>query len=263
MPDSASLREMERSFRFLAENANDGIVVYSAEGECLYANRRARELLGYSRDEFLRVPIRDLIDPSQADLVLANFRTRMSGGAAPRVYETTLRRHDGSPVATELTAEATTWMRVPADVLIVRDISERKETEARLHREQDLNELLRREMEVRQRAEEELRRRDAISEAVSYAAQQFLRTPRWEDCIGRVFERLGLAAAVSRVNLWKAAPTADDSVHIQFQFSWGEPPPGILPDGSNDPGLFVSAVGMEPWLDLLRRGTAMRDSMES
>jgi diguanylate cyclase (GGDEF)-like protein/PAS domain S-box-containing protein len=60
----------------------------------------------------------------------------------------------------------------------------------------------------------DLRRRESILSAVAFAAERFLRGPRWEESLPEVLERLGTATAVSRVFLYAApsepgaAPTA-------------------------------------------------------
>jgi two-component system phosphate regulon sensor histidine kinase PhoR len=60
------------------------------------------------------------------------------------------------------------------------------------------------------RAEEALRRRDAILAAVSFAAQQFLQAVTWQEPIQSVLQRLGRAANVSRVYLLRNSPARHD-----------------------------------------------------
>jgi len=66
--DQEALRQSEENFRALAENANDGIciVVHREEKHrCLFLNRRASEILGYTREEAIRTPSFLLVHPDQ------------------------------------------------------------------------------------------------------------------------------------------------------------------------------------------------------
>src|SRR5213592_4967404 len=51
----AALRESEVKYRELIEQASDGIFVTDKEGHFILANSRYCEMLGYSRDEVLRL----------------------------------------------------------------------------------------------------------------------------------------------------------------------------------------------------------------
>ena len=44
------VQENESNFRALVENAHDGIVVLSSDGQAAYANDMACEITGYSRE---------------------------------------------------------------------------------------------------------------------------------------------------------------------------------------------------------------------
>jgi PAS domain S-box-containing protein len=87
------------------------------------------------------------------------------------------------------------------------------------------------------RAEKELRRHDAILDAVSFAAERFLSSPSgWERDIEEVLERLGEAAETSRVYIFKNHTGEDGKLwNIQFH-KWQMPgvSPGLPagPDGS-------------------------------
>jgi len=67
--------------------------------------------------------------------------------------------------------------------------------DSRLREAEALSELISRQKET----EEALLRRDAILEAVSFAAEQFLGTPYFEGIMHKVLARLGEATEVSRV----------------------------------------------------------------
>ncbi len=121
-----AMRESERSFRALANNASDGILIGTSDEIHIYANQRAAEITGYSVDELLGMGIRDLVHPDELPTVLETYRRRLEGQSARRHYETRFVRKDGSVVPVELSGAKTIWQGVTADLVMIRDIEERK-----------------------------------------------------------------------------------------------------------------------------------------
>lgn len=100
-------------------------------------------------------------------------------------------------------------------------------------------------------------RREAILEAVSFAAEQFLQAPRWEDAIHRVLARLGQATAVSRVYLFENHVAADGTLLTSQRYEWVAP--GITsqldnPILQNYP--YVEG-GFERWVKVLGAGQVL------
>jgi PAS domain S-box-containing protein len=128
-----TLQESGESFRSLAENAADGILISIAEeGRYVYANKRAAEITGYSIGELLKACIKDITHPDTFKAIIRAHKRRLVGEEAPRQYEAIIVRMDGAHVPVELTAARTTWHGQPAVMAIVRDITERKRAEERL-----------------------------------------------------------------------------------------------------------------------------------
>jgi PAS domain S-box-containing protein len=127
-----ALRESRESFKALAENANDGILIATAGGAHTYANRRASEITGYSVAELLKTSIQDLAAPDEVQNLMERFRKRLSGEDIPKQYETVIIRKDGKSVPIEITAAKTIWHGQPAIMVIIRDITERRRAEAAL-----------------------------------------------------------------------------------------------------------------------------------
>jgi PAS domain S-box-containing protein len=89
-----------------------------------------------------------------------------------------------------------------------------------------------RDITERTEAEAELRRRDAIMEAVRFAAHRFLESPSsWRVHISEVMARLGQAAAVSRVYIFENFPGADGSQWTSQSHEWVAP--GVTPQIDN------------------------------
>jgi PAS domain S-box-containing protein len=93
------------------------------------------------------------------------------------------------------------------------------------------------ERKERGRFEHALRRREAVLEAVSFAAERFLGgSDDWEENIQQVLKRLGEAAEVSRVYVCKNHKGEDGELWNSQLYKWEMPgvPPGV-PTESGDP----------------------------
>lgn len=130
------LRAAEGNFKALAENANDAILILSQQGQVLYANLHATEISGYSPVDLRRMHFTGFVHPDEIGAVSQRFGERMAGRDAPRCYETCIVSRHGKVIPVEITGARTTWQNEAADVVIIRDISERKEAEERLQIQQ-------------------------------------------------------------------------------------------------------------------------------
>jgi PAS domain S-box-containing protein len=136
----AALKESEDAFRSLAENASDGFLVGAANGMHVFANKRAAEITGFSTEELVHTSIRQLVHPEEFERVVnERFRKHMAGEPAPNHYETIIVGKDGRQIPIELSSSQIAWYGQPADLIVFRDITERKtivdrlrENEARL-----------------------------------------------------------------------------------------------------------------------------------
>lgn len=136
---NAKLLEEEANFRTLAESTGDGILVAKRDGTHAFVNRRAAAIMGYSCDELLTTHFQQLVAPDQRAALLDRFRRRMTGEVVQGTYETTILRKDGGVVPIELTATPIFWQNARADLVIIRDISARKEAERALAWEVEVN----------------------------------------------------------------------------------------------------------------------------
>ncbi|HOT90894.1 MAG TPA: PAS domain S-box protein [Anaerolineae bacterium] len=133
----AALRESEAYFHALFDQASDAIFIQDLDDHILDANRRACEMLGYTREALLNMTIPDLQAPECRGVrghVIQNELSRYKG----MPFEGIDVRSDGVRVPIEVT---TSPLRVGERELafsIVRDISERKEMEERLRRQERL-----------------------------------------------------------------------------------------------------------------------------
>ncbi|MGD9346738.1 MAG: PAS domain S-box protein, partial [Candidatus Aminicenantes bacterium] len=112
-------------YRTLVEQARDGIIVLQG-GKINFANSYLTDLSGYSPQELLNSKFIQYIHPDEQEKVTATYTRRMKGENVPSVYESALLHKDGSRVEVEFNAHVTTFDGEPADLVIVRDITERK-----------------------------------------------------------------------------------------------------------------------------------------
>jgi len=126
------LRESEENFRALAENANDGILIAVEGGKPSYANRRTSEITGYSVSELLKMTIRDLAHPDEFEKINKRHKTIIAGKPFQRQFETMIIRKDGKEIPIELSSAMFIWHGQPADMVVIRDIADRKQAEEAL-----------------------------------------------------------------------------------------------------------------------------------
>ena len=134
-----ALRTSEESFRSLAQNPVDGLLIGAGEeGRHVYANSRAAEITGYPTEELLRLSIRDLAAPDEYPRLRRIYAKRLRGEDVPPRYETAIVRKDGRRVPIDLAAAKIQWQGQPADMVVIRDISDHKQAEEdlRKHHEQ-------------------------------------------------------------------------------------------------------------------------------
>jgi len=104
------------------------------------------------------------------------------------------------------------------------------------------------------RAENGLRRREAILEAVSFAAEKFVKAVSWESHIQEVIRRLGRAADVSRVYIFKKMITPEGQLLGVLLREWDAP--GIASQLHNPEMQLFSPFkkGFDRWVGAFRRG---------
>jgi len=130
------LREAEGNFKALAENSADAILILSSREQILYANQKCSDISGYGLAELRKIHFRDLVHADERSTVSGRFGERPTGENTPQRYETCIASKDGRVIPVEITAARTTWQKKAAEVVIIRDISERKEAEQQLQIQQ-------------------------------------------------------------------------------------------------------------------------------
>ena len=126
------LRESEKGYRMLVEEASEAIIIFGGLGYNAIANHCACEMLGYSPEEIANLTLADVVEasdlaekPPRYDAVLRGERLTI---------ERMLVRKDGTMFPIEAT---TTLLKDGRIECIVRDITERKRTEEALRQSEE------------------------------------------------------------------------------------------------------------------------------
>ncbi len=121
-----ALRESEEKYRILIERANDGIVVIQ-DNIVKMCNQYIIGFWGEGTiDQIVGRNFTDFIHPDTLPDVVDRYNRRIDGEALPSIYEAILMRKDGSRFFAELNAGIISYEGRPADLVIIRDINERK-----------------------------------------------------------------------------------------------------------------------------------------
>jgi PAS domain S-box-containing protein len=136
-----ALRESEGKYRALVEQAHDMIVLVQ-DGIMKFCNRKVAEMWGGEVREIVGQPFDNFIDVGELPRVRENYLRRMAGEDAPRLYDTVLVKRDGTRVHADLSAGTILYEGRPADLVVMRDITEKKKAEEELKRTHDLQQAI-------------------------------------------------------------------------------------------------------------------------
>jgi len=233
----AALRESEKRYRLLAENVTDVIWTTDLNLRMTYVSPSIKLLRGYTPEEVLNQSIEEILTPASLEVARKNLAEGLaSNKSAPeKLWDLELQqfRKDGSTVWTEVRASLLRDEsgRPVGTLGITRDISRRKEVE------------------------EALRRRDAVLEAVSFAAAKFLQAASWEEDIQDILARLGKAIQSSRVYIFSNHRSSDGVLLTSQRYEWVAP--GITPELTNPElqNLSLRAAGFGRWEEILSQGS--------
>ncbi len=123
------LQNSANMHKIISEQSPDAIFISDREGNYVYANQAACELLGYSKEEFLKMNIVDISAPGKAKADMQLFGRLLKSKSL--FIQTELCRKDSSVIPVDLNAVA-----LPNGLVYgsCRDITERKQAEESLRK---------------------------------------------------------------------------------------------------------------------------------
>ncbi len=128
--DLTEQKETEEELRFkgeLLDACSDPIFWYDTDGNPIFFNDATCRIHGYTRDEMMKINIRDLIVPEYARIVPLKIEEIASKGDA--IFESAHYRKDGSILPLEIHAHVFKLRGLAHTLSICRDITERKKRE--------------------------------------------------------------------------------------------------------------------------------------
>ena len=131
-----ALEESEAQFREVVERANDFIIIIQDE-QIQYANPQALEAFGYSLEEVSGTSLLNYVHPDEQEKLIDRYRRRLAGENVPNLYESALVNRDGSRINVEVSGGLIKYKGRPANLVIVRDITERKASEQALRESEE------------------------------------------------------------------------------------------------------------------------------
>jgi PAS domain S-box-containing protein/putative nucleotidyltransferase with HDIG domain len=223
-----ALTASEGELRALFASMQDAVLVIDREGVYRKIGPTNPGKLYILPDELLGKSMSEIFTEEQARFFLDTLRRVLDTGQTTQI-EYQLSFDEQAPwfeaSISPMTADSTLW--------VARDVTERKQ------------------------AEETLRSREAILEAVAFTAAKLLHAPDWTQSAVEVTQRLGRAAGVSRVYIFENH-TGEDGVLLTSQrFEWADE--GIAPQINNPDlqGIPLVEAGFLRWVDSLSRGEAI------
>lgn len=137
-----ALRESEQRFRGVFEHSNDAILIVDPAADLILdANPRACVMLGYSREELLKLSVSAIHPTEMAELNA--FAEMVFAQGTGWTDELTCMTKGGGSIAADISASVVEVDGHPRMITIVRDVTERKQRdEARLNRLRHQRELI-------------------------------------------------------------------------------------------------------------------------
>ncbi len=135
-----TLRESEERYKSLWECALDGIALYelpvsSRKGRFIDVNDGVCRMLGYAREEFLKLSLFDLVEDGTRERILELIgKVRQSGRIS---FEITGVAKDGRRIPVEINASLVQFGDRPVALAIVRDVTERRRAAEALHESEE------------------------------------------------------------------------------------------------------------------------------
>jgi len=122
------LLESEKRYSVLVEEASEGVAI-AQDGKIVFANKKAQEIGGYSRDEIVGLPLEKVVDKKYVQLVKERHERRLQGEKVPATYEAEGVAKTGERIPVEVGVTSIDYQGRPASLVIVRDMRERKKME--------------------------------------------------------------------------------------------------------------------------------------
>ena len=202
-----AFRAIADSYRGLFDSVSDAVYILDQEGRFIDVNKGAIEMYGYPADFFQGKSPVDLSAPGKNDL--------------GSVFKAIQLAFQGSQQKIEFWGMRSNGISFPKDVHLSRG----------KYFGQDVVFALAQDITEKKQAEQALRRREAILEAIAYASELFFKSAHWTAFLPEILERLGKAGEASRAYLFRNKRGAGGELLVDQVDEWCAP--GIIPQIHN------------------------------
>lgn len=128
------LKQSEERYRLLFNGITEAVYVHEAipenPGKFLAVNNSACRMLGYTRDEFLQMEVKDIDTPEQSEKIPAILEKLFRDGHA--IFETCHVAKDGRRIPVEINVQLFELQGKSMVLSVARDITDRKQSEKEL-----------------------------------------------------------------------------------------------------------------------------------
>ena len=143
------LGELER-FRSLLDQSNDSIFLLKIpSGNFSDVNKSASKYFGYSSQEMLKMSVFDLVDNEELDSFKKIFNELVERSSGRKTFYSVIVGSNGKKIPVEIGANVVKFSDVFYIVMVIRDITERKEAEDKIRSSLEEKEILLREIHHR------------------------------------------------------------------------------------------------------------------
>ena len=135
--DTTQRKQIEERYRHLLDDTYDGYGV-TQEGKIVFANRRFAEIFGYEPGQVIGKPIDNFLMPDDRQALLDQYKRVMhSEEEVPQLRELLVKKKDGSLITIQGNIKVIEYKGKPAAYTIIRDVTDRKQTEATLRKSEE------------------------------------------------------------------------------------------------------------------------------
>ncbi|MDY6836040.1 MAG: PAS domain S-box protein [Chloroflexota bacterium] len=125
------LTESEHRYSSIVESCKEAIILIK-DFNIMFLNKATTELTGYTQEDIYLTPFINLIPPEYLEQAIQRHQRNITGEDISNLCETQMIKKDGSIIPVELTSTVIEYQGGPAEVMFVRDISERNRNEQQL-----------------------------------------------------------------------------------------------------------------------------------
>ncbi|MDY6964712.1 MAG: PAS domain S-box protein [Halobacteriota archaeon] len=127
-----ALRESEKKYSAIVNGGSDGVIIIK-DLKVVFSNQKTLDLIGYPKiDDTRQLNLFKIVRHEYLLKAFDRYRRRMAGEEVPQTLEIELSHKDGHVIPAELNSSKIEYNGGPADVIFLREITERKMADEKL-----------------------------------------------------------------------------------------------------------------------------------